>query len=344
MIMKPKIVQIHLLLVRSLGNSEMKNAGLIAGARAQMLEDNDENVYFPLISQVPLGLGVTKSIKFVGVHSSASLLQVNLLDATFKKDDSEDNFSNASISAPTRDAKASEWASVGPIFNSADRTRNIEAFKAFEDGSGPKEGANMDARIERRVSRRKMYRASRIETPLSKGDLEEVGVLNLDKDKVKEQHDNRDECVDEEGLPGGHIRALSEGGQKSPDILIQRKQRRAWKNTSSVKSLLAEVGTILLPKKRKNLEQQDAGLAMSSFDMLAGEFLKASVVLETAEAHGGGSRIYEMNGETFMSRAPSGDAADEPSEVPEAEMVVADIMPGNMLPIPSDNASLAAAH
>ena len=270
------------------GNIEMKHAGSIDGTRAEIFEDEDEP-YSTSSRQAPASTGGTKSIKFVGVHSSSGSLQVNLLNVTLKKDNSEENL---------RDdfdrnccSKACKKPSVGSKFSFANRTPYKEDLKTFVDDSRGKEGADMEEQTERRVSRRKMYRASRIGTPLLKGDYEEVGKPSLEEDKITELQDGRDELEDDQGLPVGHVRASLGEEQKSQDISSHKMQRRARKNAPRLKSSPAEEGTPSLLQKGKNVELQEVGLAMSSFDVLAGEFLKASIVLETAEVGGVGARL-----------------------------------------------------
>lgn len=139
---------------------------------------------------------------------------------------------------------------------------------------------SMEEKSGRRVSRRKMYRASRIGTPLLKGALEEVVRLSLEEDKVTERQ--REKEREEQGI-------VSVEEEKKPQV-----QRRARKPTPPLKKSLGETASRLLLGKGKSEEHQAAGSTM--FDVLAGEFLKASVVLETAEADGA------KEGQTSTSR------------------------------------------
>lgn len=310
------------------GYNEVGNAGLVDGISAQILEGEDEEPDSPTHSEAH-----SKPITFVGVESNSGLLQVNLLAVDWKKDDSRENISNVSADALTRDVNGSEKLRVGSKLNSADCTRNMEDSKAFEDENRGKEGVDMEEKTVRRVSRRKMYRASRIGTPFLKGALEEVVRLSLEEDKVPELQDNRDEWEEEQGLSGGHLRAPTEEQKNSHDVLSQKMQRRA---------------ILSLPQKSENEEQQKAGPDMSSFDVLAGEFLKASVVLETAEADSGGSGLHGKEGEISvprgsLTRVTSGEVAIKSLEFPKDEMGVSKTMPGiNISAMSSKNFGFAA--
>ncbi|KAG0573861.1 hypothetical protein KC19_VG216000 [Ceratodon purpureus] len=299
------------------GHDEVGNAGPVHGINIHILGGEDKESDSPTSNQAP-----SKPITFVGVESTSCFSQVNPLSVAWKKDDSR-------VTASTRDVKASEKLRLGSKLNSADCTRNMEDSKTLKDDNrGQMDGVDKEEETARRVSRRKMYRASRIESPLLKGALEEVVRLSLEDDKVPERLDGKDQWEEKQGLSAGHLGASVKEQENLQDVSTHKIHRRPL----LLKTSLENVGTLSLPRNRENVELQKPRPDISSFDILAGEFLKASVVLETADADGGFG-LLQKEGEIFVPSgslicATSGQVAIESLDFFKDEMGVLKSVPG----------------
>lgn len=166
----------------------------------------------------------------------------------------------------------------------------------------------MEEKTGRRVSRRKKYRVSRVGTACSA--LEEVVRLSLEKSKVAEQQEEKDEWVGEHGFRGGQSGTSVEEDKKLRDSSSQKMQPRARGDTPPLSQSVGEGSSVSVPRKSKNEVEGESGPAMPLFDVLAGEFLKASVVLETAEADVSKGRL-EKESKTSMSCKSVVDAMNE---------------------------------
>jgi len=315
---------------RSLGAS-------LDGMKSEAVEGEDEEPDSPSSSEAPSSSCGTRPI--AGVRSNSNSFQVDLLESTLKESNSEEELSNA-VRAALK-GKGSEKLTGDSKHKSTRLSDDLKISEGNRTNEGLDEirsGGDTEEKSRRRVSRRKMYRASRIETPLLKGALEEVVRLSLEEDKVTEQQRERDEQKDEQGHMG-----TSQDGHKL--------QRRARRPTPALKNARGETASSFLLGKGKSEEQQAAGSAMPSFDVLAGEFLKASVVLETAEADVAERQLRKEGGTSIsrgdLARAASVDDSrlvSEPLEVVKDEYGTTETLPENKIPmILGENVGLAAA-
>lgn len=246
-----------------------------------MKSDEDDEPDSPSSSEAP-----SSSYETRARSNNINPLQPNSSDTTLKNSNSDEG-------------KGSEKPSAGTKHNSTDNLKISEGASRANEGLGG--AADVEEKSGRRVSRRKAYRASRIDIPLLKGALEEVVRLSLEEDKVTERQ-RETEPVEEEKKP--------QDGSKM--------QRRARKPTPPLKNSLGETASRSLLGKGKSEEEHQAaaaGSAMPSFDVLAEEILKASVLMET-EAEADVAEPSTSRGDSALANS-----ADENSNKPSSENV-----------------------
>nr|XP_024381344.1 uncharacterized protein LOC112285068 isoform X3 [Physcomitrium patens] len=294
------------------GINEMQNAEApVDILKAEVLEDEHEEPSL-LFNQNPLS-PCAKASEFVGDLSKSNSFKGNFLDIVLK-DNNDEDLCNATADR-VRDAKSSQKPNASGKSNSAECGLGTEDSKVRERGHRDKEetdelrlGADVEEKTGRRVSRRKKYRVSRVGTACSA--LEEVVRLSLEKSKVAEQQEEKDEWVGEHGFRGGQSGTSVEEDKKLRDSSSQKMQPRARGDTPPLSQSVGEGSSVSVPRKSKNEVEGESGPAMPLFDVLAGEFLKASVVLETAEADVSKGRL-EKESKTSMSCKSVVDAMNE---------------------------------
>lgn len=265
----------------------MDSAEAPVQSEVKALEDEDEEPDSPSSSQVPLSPGGTKPTKYLGVYANRSTFQVSFWDSVLKKHDNCGNFPTAEAAAYAYDQVAMKKFGVGaklnfPELRNAEQGDNKSVKGKSEVLEESRPGGHTDEKMGRRVSRRKMYRASRIGTPPFKGALEEVARLSLEKDKSAENQEIRDDCEDVEALSGRCCGGADES-KENPKYKLQHLSSQI-----PLKGSLGEVASLRLLGKQNDHDVHQPGPSMPLLDVLAGEFLKASKVLEIAdesEAH-----------------------------------------------------------
>lgn len=319
----------------------------VDGDMAEAVEDEEEERGSP-------GNSPSKPSQMGGIWSKSKWFKDDCLDIVLKKGNSGENACSGGIPGRSGDVKSSEKPSAGSKLCSGERGGGAEDWKTSEQGNREKGGrdelrlgSDVEERAGRRISRRKMYRASRIGTPGSV--LEEVVRISLEKDKIREEQEGKDEWEGEKSLGGGQSGASVEE-KKCQGSSSQQVLRRSRRNTPPPKSSVVEAGAVSVPEKGQSEEQSEAGPAMPLFDALAGEFLKASIVLETAETDVGEGRLHK-EGETSVTRAThethgevvNGDRlGNEALEAPEGEIGATRGLAGNPASMTSsENAGLA---
>uniref|UniRef100_A0A7I4E5W7 AP2/ERF domain-containing protein n=1 Tax=Physcomitrium patens TaxID=3218 RepID=A0A7I4E5W7_PHYPA len=321
--------------------------------RADVLEDEDDELSSPL-SQAPSIPSGAKPSKLVSTKSNS--FKGNFLDIVLKENNDED-LCNATIADRTGDAKSSEKPSAGMKPNAgvcgpAAEDSNVlgqQGNREKEGGDDLRLGADAEEKTGRRVSRRKMYRASRIGIPGSA--LGEIVRFPSEKDKANELQEEKDGWLGEHHLPEGQRWASVEEKKKVQDGSSQQLQLRASGDTS-LKTSDVEGSAESVPQKNKN-EEREAGPVMPLFDVLAGEFLKASIVLETAEADEGKCQ-FEKEGEKSMPRGSEAYATcdkvmkdgflkNEPVKVPKDETDITESLVEDQSSVTSsDNVGVAS--